>query len=251
VCHKTCCKNVFVSNWTQYQSVPGRIKQIVLQARSEGPVGSIEKVHVDVRPKSGCEVLEIDGPTTMSALKYGQAFCFLARLRVTPAQTQELSESSEDPLLDHSLDATSLRQELYAAEKLNAKLAHLLSVQVFYKSTLSPPGTWSYIEAPLAAVAKLGRLLPPHDLGLDVFKLRVFNMLNKAGNAEAKKQVENLAMTISDEREDLKQVIQAMAKEIYWHGAVLEYKASSRQKLPLCTAPIGKELIVPHRRTWR
>jgi hypothetical protein len=250
VCHETCCDNVSVSNWTCYQSIPDRIKQIISQARSERPVGSIEKVHVDLRPKNGCEVLEIDGPTSISTLRSGQAFCFLAHLRVTPAQTQELSGSSRDPLLDHSLDATNLRQELYAAEKLNAKLAHLLSVQVFYKSTLNSSGTWSYIEAPLVAVAKLGRLAPPRDLGFDVFQRRAFHMLHKVGNPVAKKLVENLAMAISDEREDLKQVIQGMAKEIHWYNAVLEYEASSRQKLPLCTAPIGKKLIVLHRWTW-
>ncbi|KAF2449347.1 hypothetical protein P171DRAFT_506920 [Karstenula rhodostoma CBS 690.94] len=244
VCHETCCKNVFVSNWTHYQSVPGRIKQIILQARSKGPVGSIKDIHVDLRPKSGCEVLEIDGPTTMSVLRSGQAFCFFAHLRVTPPQTQQLCGSCKDPLLQHSLDATNLRQELYAAEKLDAKLAHLLSVQVFYRSTFSPPGTWSYTEAPLVAVAKLGRLAPPHDFSLDVFKRHAFHVLNKFDNETPKKRVENLAMGIPDEREDMKQVIHCMAKEIHWHQAVLEYEASSRQKLPSCIAPIGEELVI-------
>lgn len=243
-CHETCCKNVFFGNFTHYQSVPGRIKQIVLQARSEGPIGSIKDIHVDLQPKGGCEVLEIDGPTSMNTLRSGHVSCFFTRLRVAPAQTQELRESTKDPIVQHSLDATNLRQELYVAERLDAKLAHLLSVQVFYKSTLNPPGTWSYIEAPLIAVAKLGRLAPPHDLSLEVFKRRVFHVLNISDNEAAKKQVENLAMEIPDDREDLKQVIHCMAKEIHWHNAVLEYEASSRQKLPSCIGPIGTELVV-------
>ncbi|KAL5374810.1 hypothetical protein DPSP01_011646 [Paraphaeosphaeria sporulosa] len=235
---ETCCRNVFVSNWTHYQSIPGRIKQIILQARSECPVENIKDIHIDLRPKSGCEVLEIDGPTTMSTLRSGQAFCFLARLRVAPAQTQELCESPEDPLLQHSLEATNLRQEIYATKKLDAKLAHLVSVQIFYKSNLNPPGTWSYTEAPLVAVAKLGRLAPPHDLGLDVFKRRVFHNLKSLDNEAARKQAENLAMGIPDDRDDLKQVVHCMAKELHWHNTVLEYEALSRQKLPSCTGPI-------------
>ncbi|KAL5423095.1 hypothetical protein PMIN04_004161 [Paraphaeosphaeria minitans] len=236
--HERCCRNVFVSNWTHYQSIPGRIKQIILQARSECPVENIKDIHIDLRPKSGCEVLEIDGPTTMSTLRSGQAFCVLARLRIAPAQTQELCESAQDPLLQHSLDATNLRQEIYAAKKLDAKLAHLVSVQIFYKSNLNPPGTWSYTEAPLVAVAKLGRLAPPHDLGLDVFKRRAFHTLNQSDNKAARKQAENLAMDIPDDRDEMKQVIHCMAKELHWHNAVLEYEALSRQKLPSCTGPI-------------
>lgn len=64
VCHETCCQNVFVSNWTHHQSVPRCIKQIIHQARSETPLGHITDLHVDLRPKSGCEVLKIEGPTS-------------------------------------------------------------------------------------------------------------------------------------------------------------------------------------------
>ncbi|KAL1594541.1 hypothetical protein SLS60_010301 [Paraconiothyrium brasiliense] len=242
-CQKTCCKNVFVSNWTHYQSIPGRIKQIILQARSEGPVGRITDIHVDLRPKSGCEVLEIEGPTALGALRSGQAFCILVRLRVSPEDTHELCGSSLDPLLEYSLNATTLRQEMYLADKLGADLAHLLSVQVFHKNTLNAPGTWSYVEAPLVAITKLGRLAPPRNFRVDVHRRRIFHILKKLNNGASKMEVEKLANSMADESEDLKQVIQRMAKEIHWHHAVLEYETSSRQKLPLCNGPIGKDTI--------
>ncbi|KAJ4359675.1 uncharacterized protein N0V89_000231 [Didymosphaeria variabile] len=243
VCHETCCKNVTASNWTHYQSVPGRIKQIILQARSTGPVGSITDIHVDLRPKSGCEVLEIDGSTTLNALRPGQSFCFLVRLRVSSAKTHELCESSLDPLLEHSLEATTIRQELYLADKLNAKLAHLLSVQVFHKNTLNAPGTWCYTEVPLVAITRLGRLAPPRDFSVEVQRRRIFYRLNKLDNEATKREMKKLAIAVSDESEDLKQIVQRMAKEIHWHHAVLEYEASSRQKLPLCSGPIGKAMV--------
>lgn len=154
-------------------------------------------------------------------------------------ETPELGVTPKDPLLDHSLDATSLRQELNIAEKRHAKVAHLLSVQVFHKNTLNPPGTWSYTETPLAAITKLGGLAHPRDFSLKVYKRRVFHLLSNVDNETAMIEVDRLAMSVSDEREDMKQVIQRMAKEVHWHHAVLEYEASSRKKLPACIGPIG------------
>ena len=240
VCMETCCKNVFVNNWTHYQSAPGYIKQTVLQARSRTSIGHITDVHADLRPRSGCEILEIEGPTSISVLRPGQAFGFLARIRVTPWKTGDFNSTSSDPLLDHSLDATNLRQELRIANKLGAKLTNLLSVQVFHKNSLNPAGTWSYTEAPLVMTKELGGLAPPRDHTIDVYKRRAFHTLTSVSNSDAKKEVDKLALIAYGEREDMQQVIQSMAKEVHWHNAVLEYESTSRQKIPLCSGYIGK-----------
>lgn len=241
VCSETCCENVFVSNWTHYQSVPNCIKQVILQARSETPIGKITDLHVDIRPKSGCEVLEIEGPTNMSTLRLGQAFCFFVRIRVSSSETQVLDVTSVDPILEHSLDTANLRQEIYVADMVDAKLAHLLSVQVFYKNILNPVGTWSYAETPLLAIKELGRLAQPHDLSSDVYRRRAFHLLSKIDNAAALKEVEKLSISSLDEAENIQQVIQQMAKEVHWHHAVLEYEGARRQKLPSCAGPIGEQ----------
>ena len=246
VCTETCCKNVFVSNWTNYQSVPSCIKQVILQARSGLPIGHITDVHVDLRPRSGCEVLEIQGSTTMSVLRPGQAFGFLVHIRVSPSKTEDLGITSKDPLLDHSLDVTNLRHELRIAEKLGAKLTNVLSVQVFHKNSLNAAGTWSYTEAPLVLTKELGGLARPHDRTVDVYRRRVFYTLNKVNSSSAKKEVDKLALIAYGEREDMQQVIQSMAKEVHWYHAVLEYETASRQKLPLCTGSIGTQILASH-----
>ncbi|KAJ4295502.1 hypothetical protein N0V90_007515 [Kalmusia sp. IMI 367209] len=239
VCLETCCRNVFVSNWTHYQSVPSRIRQIILQARSETPLGDITNVHVNLYAEAGCKILDTDGLTTLSALRPGQASCFFVRLRVSPSKTQDLASSlKKNPVLNYSLDATNLRHELYAANMSDAEYAHLLSIQVSYQNTLNPPGHWTYTQAPLAILTKLGRLAPPMDVSSELYKRRVFNMLAKVDNELAKKEVDNLVIFTSNERQEIQQVVHRMRREIYWHHEVLEYEATSRQKLPSCCGPI-------------
>lgn len=242
-CEADCCKNILGSNWAHYQSVTTHIKRIILYARSEDPIGTITDIHVDLRPKSGCEVLKIEGPTATNTLRSGQTFSFLARLRVSPIKMQELCANPEDSLLKRSLDATSMGQEIHAAQLLDAKLVHLLSVQVFYQNTLNALSTWSYTEAPVVAITKLGRVAPPQDVSVDVYRRRAFHAINKVDDEAAKKEVDNLAMTVPSEREDMQQVILSLAKEVHWHHAVHEYETLSRKKLPLCSGPIGKSML--------
>ncbi|KAF1977530.1 hypothetical protein BU23DRAFT_500416 [Bimuria novae-zelandiae CBS 107.79] len=238
VCSETCCKNVFVKNWTHYQSVPDCIKQIILQARSYPPIGNITNVHVGFLPKDGCEVVYTEGPTKMRTLRAGQTFSFLARVRVCPSKTEELSTTSEDPILDHCLHATKLQQELHIAGIFHAKLTHLLSFQIFHKNALNRWDAWSYTEAPLVVVKKLGRLAQPFDFSLEVYKRLFFQMLSKADHATAMEEVEKLAKAAADERSDIRQLVRRMAKEVQWHDAVLHYQATARQKLPMCIGPI-------------
>lgn len=71
-CDDECCKNVFISNWSHFQSLPGRVKRILKYARSVKPLGEITKVCIDVRARHGCEVIEFLGLKDVASLRLGQ-----------------------------------------------------------------------------------------------------------------------------------------------------------------------------------
>lgn len=246
-CLETCCQNYSSGTWTNYQSTSSCIQECISMARSRPPTGILTNIHVGLRPSNGCEIIRIDGTTSMEALQMGQAFSFLAHVRVSPSQTSPIDSDSDDPLFQDSLNSTSLRQELHVAEMLDATLADLLTVQVFYKNSLSLTGTWSYTEAPLVVVKHLGGLPFPHDDAQDIYKRQVFHIVSKSDSTTAEKELIELSMEVPHKGPELEQVIADTLKELKWQRAALGYETAEREKRPTRTGSIGM-LYLPYSR---
>ncbi|KAF2690073.1 hypothetical protein K458DRAFT_426908 [Lentithecium fluviatile CBS 122367] len=238
LCEERCCKNVFISNWAYYQSLPSRIKQIIRYARSKRPLGVISRWNVEIRPRKGCEVLEYQGSTDIRRLRLGQVHSFFIRVRITRSETQELDLNSKDPILISSLEGYSLHDDLRNAKAVGATNAHLLSVQVLHKHSNLPHACWSYTESPLVVYKELGRLAHPIDMSMELYKRQCFYKLSRLDPDAAKAEIERLAIETSDRYEELKKLVEHMALENCWHKSVSEYETTTRQQLPICPGPI-------------
>lgn len=239
ICEEPCCENVFVSNWAHYQSPSSRIKQIIRDARSEKPLGKITNVHVEIRTKKGCEVVEIEGTSEIGRLRLGQVHSFFVRVHITRSETQELDLEMIDPVLHSSLGET-LRQDLRNAQAIGATSVHLLTVQVVHQNSLQPPNCWNYTESQLVVTKDLGGLASPINLPLELYKRQFFHRFSRhdANADSAQPELEILAVATPDTYEELKQLAQRMSKEIRCHKAILEYEMAYRQKLPIRPGPI-------------
>ncbi|KAL1801343.1 hypothetical protein ACET3X_001685 [Alternaria dauci] len=241
ICLEDCCKNVFASNWCKYQSTSGRIKRILKNARSEKPVGELTDLHVDIRPKSGCEVLKIYGEEAIPHLFPGQVHTLFARLRINKAETQGAKLDSEDPVFNSSLDANGLRQELFNAAHVGATKVHILDVQLLHHTSLHGARSWIYTETPLILIRELGGLAPPQDTSMEFYKRQLFFSLAQGSADEAKPMVEETLGVLPEYHEQAKKLLKRMAQEVECHLAIREYEKKHRQRLPLCPGPINVE----------
>ena len=247
-CLQECCRNMSNGNWINYQSVSGCIRERILRARAESSPGIITDIHASLRPNSGCEIVRIENNTNMESLQAGQVFSFLARVRVSPPHTLPIDPNLDDTLFQDSLDATNVRQELRVAEALGATLTDILTVQVFYKNSLNPAGTWSYTEAPLVVIKRLGKLPHPHGYAQDIYKRRIFHITRTFSNLTADKELRRLATEASFKEPELQQVVADALKELDWQRAVLKYEATARQELPLCADSVGmSQSLMPNK----
>lgn len=244
-CIEQCCKNVFISNWSQYQSLQGCIKRILKYARSVKPVGEISQLCVDLRARDGCEIVEISGNKDIASLRLGQVHTVFAKLRVTRSATKEVNLLSQNPIFNSSLDVKDLRQQLQNAATLKAIKVHLLDVQVYHQNTLHRTDCWNYTETPFLVVRKLGGLAPPFDAAVEVHKRRLFRNFVRLHTDAATKEAESILATLTDDREPLGKLIQRILKEAERYRQVLEYEQEHRQRLPLCPGPIAIETS-PH-----
>jgi hypothetical protein len=241
VCLDSCCKNVFASNWSKYQSTPGRIKRILKNARSEKPVGELTGLSVDIRTKAGCELLESYGTKEVPYLYPGQIHTMFVRVRVTRAETQDIDLDSRNPILKSALDSRGLRQELLNVAAVGASKVHLLDVQVLHQNSLHTADHWNYTETPLILIRDLGGLAPPLDTSMEVYKRLCFYKLTQDPAAVAKVKAEEISTTLPENQEQARKLIQRMSEEIERHLATQEYEKNCRQKLPLCPGPIDIE----------
>ncbi|CAN9086940.1 unnamed protein product [Alternaria alternata] len=244
VCLEDCCKNVFASNWCKYQSTSGRIKRILKNARSEKPVGELTDLSVEIRPKSGCEVLDVYGRKAIPHLFPGQVHTLFTRLRINKAETQSVKLDSDDPILNSSLDANGLRQELLNAVRMGATKIHILDVQVLHHTSLHDARSWIYTESPLILTRELGGLTPPQDTSMEFYRRQIFFSLVQGSANEAKIMAEKTLSTLPEYHEQAKKLLKRMAQEIECHIAIREYEKKHRQRLPLCPGPI--EIEGPH-----
>jgi hypothetical protein len=241
VCLEICCKNVFASNWSKYQSTPGRIKRILKNARSEKPVGELTGMTVDIRMKDGCELIESYGNTEVSQLFPGQVHTLFVRVCVTKAETQAINLESNNPILKSTLDYKGLRQELLNVVAVGASKVHLLDVQILHQNSLHPVDHWSYTETPLILIRELGGLAPPLDTSMELYKRLYFYQLTQGPVNMAKVKAEEISATVHENNEQAVKLIKRMSKEIECHLAIKEYEQNYRQKLPLCPGPIDIE----------
>jgi hypothetical protein len=241
MCFDSCCKNVFASNWSKYQSTPGRIKRILKNARSEKPVGELTGMTVDIRMKAGCELIESYGNQEVSQLYAGHIHTLFARVRVTKSETQAINLESANPILKSALDSKGLRQELLNVAAVGASKVHLLDVQILHQNSLHPVDHWTYTETPLILIRELGGLAPPLDTSMEVYKRLYFYKLTQDPAAVAKVKAEEISTTLPENHEQARKLIQRMSKEIECHLATQEYEKNYRQKLPLCPGPIDIE----------
>ncbi|KAF1941308.1 hypothetical protein EJ02DRAFT_423145 [Clathrospora elynae] len=241
VCSDSCCKNVFASNWSKYQSIPGRIKRILKNARSERPVGALTTLSLDIRTRPGCELIKTYGSKDVPYLYEGQLHTFFVRVRVTKAATQHVDLESRNPVLNSSLGVKDLRQELQNAVALQAMKVHLFDVQVYHQNSLHTVDSWNYTETPLIVIRKLGGLAPPLNTSLEVFKRQYFYKLTQVTTEAAKAEGQNILTALADNNEQARRLIERMVKEIECHRVIEEYEQQYRQKLPLCPGPIQIE----------
>jgi hypothetical protein len=240
VCNASCCKNVFVSNSFNYQSVSGRIKRLLKNARSEKPVGELTQFSLDLRVKTGCEIIECHGTKDILHLRLGQFYTLMVRIRVTRAETEGIDLGSCNPVLNSALEVNGLRQELMNVAAVGATKVHLFDVQVLHKNSLHRVDYWQYKETPVLIIRELGGLAPPLDTALEVYKRQYFHKLTELTTLAAKLEAANtLAALAHDDQAD--KLIERMVQEITCHQAIQEYEHKHRQKLPLCPGPIDIE----------
>lgn len=244
-CIEKCCNNVFISNWNHFQSLPGRIKRILEDARSVEPVGEISQVCVDVRARDGCEIIECSGDKDIASLRLGQVHTIFTKVRVTRSGTKEVDLLSRNPIFNSSLDVKDLRQQLHNAATVGAVKVHLLDVQVYHQNTLHGNDCWNYTEIPFLVIRDLGGLAPPFDTAVEVHKRQLFRKFAQLHTDAAKAEVGPLLATLTDDQEPLKRLVQRILKEVDRYQQVLEYEQEHRQKLPLCLGPIAIEAS-PH-----
>ncbi|KAH8730817.1 hypothetical protein GQ44DRAFT_420547 [Phaeosphaeriaceae sp. PMI808] len=244
VCFDSCCKNVFVSNWGSYQSVPRRIKHILEDARSEGPIGELTNLSIDVRTREGCKFIECVGRKDIPHLRLGQVHTIFVRLFVDRNKTQTVNLDSVNPILNSSLNAKGLRQELQNAVALGATKVHIFDVQLYHRNELHAADCWNYTEAPFAIIREQGRLAPPVDTAIEFYKRQYFHQFAHLTTDEAKVEVKSLLATLDVDQDVVRKVVERMAWEIQRQEAIRKYEQDYRQKLPLCPGPI--DLEAPH-----
>lgn len=247
ICHETCCKNVFASNWTNYQAVAGQIRKIIRQARSENPVGNIRKLCIEVDAQAGCELLEAEGAsdlirsstkgyTELNTLRLGQAHCIFVGIRVTPKLTQDFRETSLNPFYMHDLN---VQHQFRAAEASGAVQKHLLTIKVYAQNTVNPPNTWFVSETPVTIITKLGGLAPPADVSAELYKRRAFAMLAKGSYEYAELQLDALNGLPHQETHEYMAYLEELRAEILWYQDVVKYEEKDRKQVPLCFGPLG------------
>jgi hypothetical protein len=244
-CIEACCRNVFISNWTHYQSLPGRIKRIVKYARSMKPIGEITKVCIDIRAKDGCEIVEYLGSKDIASLRSGQVHTIFAKVRVTRSATRAVDFHSENPVFNSSLDVKGLREQLQNAAAVGAVKAHLLDVQVYHQNTLHGADCWNYTETPFLVVRDLGGLAPPFDTSTEVLKRKLFYDIAQLDAHTAKAKAGTILATLAEDNDQLRKVVKRIYTEVDRYQQILQYEQEHRQKLPLCPGPIAIEAS-PH-----
>jgi hypothetical protein len=241
VCFEPCCANVFVSNWSSYQSVPGRIKRMLKNARSKSPVGELTNISIDVRAKDGCELIESFGHKDIMHLRLGQVHTVFARLRISKYKTQVVDRNSINPIFKSSLGVKGLKQELHNAAALGAIKVHLLDVQLLHRNSIHAVDSWNYTEAPLISIRELGGLAPPLDNTSEVCKRQYFHKFAQLMTEEAKNEANNLFAILDVKKEDARKIVECLYREINCHVQVRKYEQDYRQRLPLCPGPIDIE----------
>ncbi|KAH7083172.1 hypothetical protein BKA63DRAFT_402981 [Paraphoma chrysanthemicola] len=241
VCSESCCKNVFVSNWSSYQSVPGRIKRILKNARSRVPVGDITDVSIDIRTKESCELLESYGQTDIARLRLGQIHTIICSICVDRNKTQGVDLESINPLFNSSLDKKGLRHDLRIAVSLGAIKVHLLDVQLLHRSSINRADCWTYNEVPLIVVRELGGLASPIDGALEVHRRQYFHKLVQLTTNQAKVEAQSLLAGLDLDSAAARKVLGRMAEELRCQAEARNYEREFRQNLPLCPGPIGLE----------
>lgn len=241
ICNEDCCRNVFVSNWSVYQSVPSRLKRVIKHARSERPAGELTDLSIDIRTREGCEIVRHYGKKDIPCLYLGQIHVYFARIRVTREHTQGVDLESRNPILNSSLDVKTLRQELLNSVAVGAIKTHLFDVQVFYRSSLHTTDCWNYTETPFLVIRELGGLALPVNSAIEVYKRLYFYQLKGVTAEEANIQAQSLLRDFGDYDEQARSLLERMIKEIDCHQSIQAYEDKYRQKLPLCPGPIELE----------
>lgn len=244
-CHNDCCKNVFISNWGHFQSLPGRMKRIVKYARSLKPVGEITKVCIDVRAKDGCKITECVGLKDIANLRLGQVHTIFAKLQITRSAMRAVDLLSKNPVFNSSLDHKELRQQLQNAAIVGAVKAHLLDVQVYHQNSLHATDCWNYTETPFLVIRDLGGLAPPFDTTMEALKRRLFHKFVQLDAFSASIDAEAMLSSLTEAQGLLTKFVNRILKEVDHHQQVFEYEQDHRQKLPLCPGPITIE-ATPH-----
>lgn len=241
VCLDACCKNVFVSNWSSYQSLHGRVKRILKNARSRDPVGQLSDISIDIRTREGCELIETIGSKEVSELRLGQVHTFFVHIRIDRDQVKKIDLHSVNPVFNSSLDVKGLRQDCQNSEAVGASKVHVLDVQLYHRDSINAPDCWNYTETPLTLIREMGDLIPPVDAIAEVYKRHYFHKFGELGIAEALAEADRCIAATGKEDEEARAVLQRMAKEIRYHEAARKYEFTHRQKLPLCPGPIDIE----------
>jgi hypothetical protein len=241
VCFDACCRNVFASNWNSYQSLPGRIKRILKNARSENPVGELTDISIDLRARSGCEVVDCFGRKDVPKLRLGQVHTIFAEVRVDRSQTQAADLKSANPIFNSSLDVKGLRQELQNAAALGAIKVHLLDVQLYHRNSIHTVDCWNYTEAPFITLRELGALAPPLDNASELYKRVYFHKFVQLTTEEAQDGAKAFLAAPNLRNEEARKVVEHIYHEAKYQAKTRKYEQNFRQKLPLCPGPIDIE----------
>lgn len=244
VCFESCCKNVFVSNWASYQSLPSRVKRILKNARSKDPVGELSAVSIDIRARKGCELISLDGSKDIVHLRLGQIHHIFARIRVRMCEAQAVDLDSRNPIFNSSLHVKGLRQELQNAAALGAVKAHILDVQLYHRNSIHDLDSWNYTETPLFVIRELGGLAIPISGTMETYKRLYFHDFVGLTTEDGLNAADRMLAALTADQHMERILVEQIYHELKSQSQTRRYEQDYRQKLPLCPGPI--DLEVPH-----
>lgn len=114
------CDNVTTINYNSYQCPSNCLRQLFQYARSADAEGAISNIHIDLHPRSGCEVVKCEGSTEVPNLRLGEIHSLFAQIKVVWSEAQEMDLASYAPNRDASLARNNLCQGTWMLNQIPA-----------------------------------------------------------------------------------------------------------------------------------
>jgi hypothetical protein len=105
-----------VNDLTFYRPAQERLLEIFRDARLVINPEEMTKLHINIHPTAGCEILQVQGSTKIPCLNLGQMHTFFAQIKVLRSVVQEIDLDKQDPIQDQYLSIKNMRVDLENAK---------------------------------------------------------------------------------------------------------------------------------------